>query len=168
MAPNCKFVVDDVESPWMYNPDEAFDFIHGRQMAGSIRDWPALYREIYKNLKPGGYVELQEVDLFVKSDDDLELEKIPNLVKLLSEGQKASASFGKRVDVAPELKQGIIDAGFEDVTEVIHKVGIFCCFIPEFLKYPDLLTSVFLDADWPVAKRSKTKGNWPLPTAANA
>ena len=36
VPPNCKFYVDDVESEWTFGPHEAFDFIHGRTMCGSI------------------------------------------------------------------------------------------------------------------------------------
>lgn len=52
VAPNSEFLVDDVESEWTYMPEEAFDVIHGRGMAGSIKDWEKLYSQIYKHLKP--------------------------------------------------------------------------------------------------------------------
>src|SRR6201996_5073310 len=60
VPPNCMFYVDDVESEWTFGPDEAFDFIHGRAIGGSIANFEILYRRIYDNLKPGGWVEIQE------------------------------------------------------------------------------------------------------------
>jgi SAM-dependent methyltransferase len=32
---NCKFIVDDIESEWLYRPHEAFDYIHGRGLGGA-------------------------------------------------------------------------------------------------------------------------------------
>ncbi len=32
---NCKFIVDDIESDWLYKPNEAFDYIHGRGLGGA-------------------------------------------------------------------------------------------------------------------------------------
>jgi hypothetical protein len=46
VPPNVKFEVDDVESEWTYN--FGFDFIFCRYMAGSIGDWPKLFRSVYK------------------------------------------------------------------------------------------------------------------------
>ena len=46
-----------------------FDFIHVRNLAQSIRDWPRLMKEIYRCTKPGGYVELCELGMMFHSDD---------------------------------------------------------------------------------------------------
>jgi trans-aconitate methyltransferase len=66
--PNCRFFVDDVESAWTYN--EKFDFVHGRAMGGSIKDWQSLLEQIYDNLTEDGWVELQEYEAVYRSDDD--------------------------------------------------------------------------------------------------
>jgi SAM-dependent methyltransferase len=76
VPPNCKFTIDDVESDWLYTRAEAFDYIHGRGLGGSIGDWPRLYSEVYKHLKPGGWLEMQEYEAWVKSDDDPEMENV--------------------------------------------------------------------------------------------
>ncbi|KKA22693.1 hypothetical protein T310_3279 [Rasamsonia emersonii CBS 393.64] len=59
--PNCRFFVDDVESPWTFE-EEKFDYVHGRAMAGAIRDWDALLEQVYANLTEDGWVELQEIN----------------------------------------------------------------------------------------------------------
>src|SRR4051794_18689006 len=64
VPPNCRFVIDDVESEWPYR--EKFDVIHARTLCGSIRDWPRLYQQIFDHLKPGGWVEFQEYEAWVK------------------------------------------------------------------------------------------------------
>ncbi|KNB20725.1 hypothetical protein FOXG_17657 [Fusarium oxysporum f. sp. lycopersici 4287] len=35
----------------------------------SIPNWPEYLNKIYQNLAPGGYVEIQEIDVIMKSDD---------------------------------------------------------------------------------------------------
>lgn len=56
------------------------------------------------------------------SDDDPELARAPNTLRMLQEDDKASVTFGKRINIAAGVKQGLIDAGFEDVTDVVRRV----------------------------------------------
>src|SRR5450432_1365299 len=49
LPPNCAFEIDDCENSWPYKLDQGFDFIHIRSMAGSITDWPKLFRQAYKH-----------------------------------------------------------------------------------------------------------------------
>jgi SAM-dependent methyltransferase len=123
VPPNCKFLVDDLESDWVWSPSEAFDFIHGKGLGGSIRDWPRLYRQIYRHLKPGGWIEMQEYEGLVASDDDPELLKAPYLNYWQHLVNKALVQIGKKFNVAGEQKQHMIDAGFVDVREDIYKVS---------------------------------------------
>jgi len=124
VPPNCIFYVDDFESEWTFGPDEAFDFIHGRGIGGSVNDFGLLYSRIYRNLKPGGWVEVDEYESYISSDDDPNLEKIPNITKWLALCNEASAKFGKSISIAPEQKQYMIDAGFHNVRDDIYKVPI--------------------------------------------
>ncbi|EER37581.1 methyltransferase [Histoplasma capsulatum var. duboisii H88] len=122
VPPNCKFYVDDVESEWVYTPNEAFDFIHARGMGGSIKDWNMLYNRALQHLKPGGWIEMQEYEAWVSSDDDPTLKKCPNTARWLALIDEASIKFGKRMNVAREQKQHLIDAGFKDVRDDVYKV----------------------------------------------
>ncbi|ORY60583.1 S-adenosyl-L-methionine-dependent methyltransferase [Pseudomassariella vexata] len=69
VPPNVRFMVDDVESPWLH-PRNHFDYIHSRHTVMAIRDWEALLRRSYEHLKPGGWVELQEIYHFPMSEND--------------------------------------------------------------------------------------------------
>ncbi|PHH63927.1 hypothetical protein CDD82_1823 [Ophiocordyceps australis] len=60
LPPNVRFVVDDVESPWLYQLNH-FDYIHSRHTVMAIRDWTRLFRRAHEHLKPGGWIELQEI-----------------------------------------------------------------------------------------------------------
>ena len=87
-----------MESPWAFTKTERFDFIHGRTLGGSVRDWTKLYQQAYRYLKPGvralllsysvclkllnrqqGWIELQEWGMGIHSDEDLDLVKTPSL-----------------------------------------------------------------------------------------
>ncbi|KAF2872768.1 S-adenosyl-L-methionine-dependent methyltransferase [Massariosphaeria phaeospora] len=58
VPPNCKFVVDDFEQDWLHN--KPFDYIHTRAISTAVKDWPHFLQQAYTNLKPGGWLELQE------------------------------------------------------------------------------------------------------------
>lgn len=61
VPPNCKFTMDDAEKPWTY-ADNTFDFIHFRNVAQAISNWPAVMAEAYRCLKPGGYIEMADTN----------------------------------------------------------------------------------------------------------
>jgi SAM-dependent methyltransferase len=119
---NCKFYVDDMESEWTFNPEEAFDFIHGRALAGSIANFDLLFRRIYENLKPGGWVEMQEFQSTIYSDDDPLLLKAPNTKKWSLSCCEAVEKAGFFGPIAEVQRQKLINAGFTDVHEDVYKV----------------------------------------------
>jgi len=118
---NCQFYIDDAESEWSFT--EPFDLIHGRALCGSVRNWPRFYMEALRNLSPGGWMEMQEQEFSVSSDDD-SINSAPRTREWIAELDRASAHFGKRLDVAHKLKEWMADAGFVDVREEIIKVPI--------------------------------------------
>ncbi|KAL2142528.1 hypothetical protein VTI28DRAFT_1085 [Corynascus sepedonium] len=63
VPPNVRFMVDDVESPWLH-PRNYFDYIHSRHTVMAIKDWPKLMRRALEHLRPGGWFEMQEVHHF--------------------------------------------------------------------------------------------------------
>lgn len=67
VPPNCEFLIDDCTQDWIFhNP---FDFIHTRAMVAAIRNWDRLFEQAYANLKPGGYIECQELTFPIKCMD---------------------------------------------------------------------------------------------------
>lgn len=119
MPPNCYFEVDDYESDWSFS--RPFDFIHGRELTGSVRDYPELFRRIKNNLVPGGWAEMGEVAAEAFSDDD-SLQRAPNLREWMRLQEEAGLKFGKKMNVAQHYKQWMIDAGFKNVKEEVYKV----------------------------------------------
>lgn len=76
-----------------------------------------------RHTKPGGWINQLEMSIIPKSDDGSLTQD-----HLLSEWSRlfidAAEKFGKSFVVINDMKQRIIDAGFEDVTEVRYKVPL--------------------------------------------
>ena len=119
---NCKFYIEDAEGEWEYSPEEHFDFVHGRGMCGSIGDFPKFYHEAFRNLKPGGWIEMQEYEGALGSDDDT-INQAPWIKQWVELIDEASTKFGKRMNVAYQHPQWLKDAGFVDVREEVYKVS---------------------------------------------
>ncbi|KAJ5719829.1 hypothetical protein N7493_006707 [Penicillium malachiteum] len=115
VPPNLRFLVDDAESPWLFSSTRPFDFIHIRDLGGSIADWPRLLNQAYANLKPG------DGSITLKSDDD-SLRLAPTLCEFLGRLQQASEAFHRPMNIAEGHRQGLVEAGFEDVRDEVYKV----------------------------------------------
>ncbi|KAK5940345.1 hypothetical protein PMZ80_007765 [Knufia obscura] len=121
VPPNCSFYIDDAETRWTF--EEPFDFIHGRALCGAIADWPEFDAQAHRNLKPGGWLEMQEYECCLHSDDDT-LDQAPLSKDWLEKMDFASSKTGKRLNVAHLHRQWMIDAGFVEVEEQVHKIPI--------------------------------------------
>ncbi|KAF5615166.1 methyltransferase [Fusarium tjaetaba] len=120
---NCMFHVDDYEDEWTYRESEKFDYIHGRALSGTSADWMKFYKQALNNMKPGGYMEMQEYDAWIFSDDD-SCDRAPWTMEWVNKLDEASKMFGKQINVAKYHKQWMIDAGFEDVVERVYRIPI--------------------------------------------
>jgi SAM-dependent methyltransferase len=119
--PNCKFEIDDVTSPWTWEPN-SFDFINIRALYGSIPDWPKLYAEVFNHLKPGGWIHQLEMSIQFKSDDGT-LKPDHILSQWSDVFHEAGEKFGKSFKVH-DLPMRVVEAGFEEVHEVWYKVPV--------------------------------------------
>ncbi|KAK7985435.1 hypothetical protein PG988_003057 [Apiospora saccharicola] len=120
--PNCHFVREDAEEEWVH--DSAFDYIHVRMMTICFKDPSAMVRKIYDNLQPGGWVEHQEIGADQLAADPESEELIENdpfsLREYMRRVIKGAANLGRDIDVAPKLKDWMVEAGFVDVT--VHQI----------------------------------------------
>lgn len=124
VPPNLRFLVDDAESPWLFSASRPFDFIHARDLGGAIADWPRLLRQAYVRLRPGGWIELQEFEVTLRSDDDT-LRLAPTLCEFLGRLHEASEAFHRPMNIAEGHRQRLIEAGFADVRDEVYKVRLF-------------------------------------------
>lgn len=94
---------------------------------GSIDDWTKYYQQAFRALKPGGWFQQLEMSILTRCDDDT-LDKYED--KVLQEwgplfiNAADSPKFGRTLDIWKDMKQRMLDAGFEDVHQVDYKVPI--------------------------------------------
>ncbi|KAE8155233.1 putative methyltransferase [Aspergillus avenaceus] len=119
VPPNCVFEIDDFELEWNFT--EPFDFIHARGIEGSVKDFPQLFRQARKNLRPGGWFEVMEPTVGIFSDDD-SVSQAPHLSEWKDKLIEASVKFGKEMGVAKDYKKWMVEAGLKNVKEEIYKV----------------------------------------------
>ncbi|WEW57499.1 hypothetical protein PRK78_002966 [Emydomyces testavorans] len=119
---NCSFVIDDACEKWCY-PLNHFDLVHIRQLYGSVADWPDLYSSIYSHLKPGGWVDQQEMSVEFKSDDGSLPDDHP-LRRWSRYMLQAGEISGKTFKIVDQARDHLANAGFVNVTERRHKVPV--------------------------------------------
>ncbi|KAF9872330.1 polyketide synthase [Colletotrichum karsti] len=109
---NVRFLVDDVEDTWLNGND--FDFVHLRNMVPILKSPVGLLRNAYEHMKPGGWVELQDVDGQVHCDDNTVPEDWP-LVRFTHHLVDAFAKFGTNSHAAVFGRQYLEQAGFVNI-----------------------------------------------------
>ncbi|QPC73229.1 hypothetical protein HYE68_003981 [Fusarium pseudograminearum] len=118
---NLQFQIDDCTQEWTI-PHNSLDYVHMRWLVGSIADWTALFKEAYKSLKPGGWVETYEPSATVESDDNSVLpgSAMNQWQKFFVEG---GCKMGRPFTVFQDelQKKGMQEAGFVDIEEINFK-----------------------------------------------
>ncbi|KAI5275195.1 hypothetical protein E4T47_01714 [Aureobasidium subglaciale] len=120
VPPNLAFEIDDLEKDWLWQAS-SFDLVHCRFMFMSISDWPSMLAQAHHTLRPGGYIELAELDLHPAPA--FEGRSGPPLVSEWFATQ--SSILGKKgfdMRIASKFKQILLAAGFKDVVEVVRPV----------------------------------------------
>ncbi|PLN80420.1 methyltransferase [Aspergillus taichungensis] len=119
IPPNCRFEVDDYEAPWSYS--QPFDFIHGRELEGFVRDYDRLFTQALANLKPNGWFEIASIEVTSTSDDGTH-HKAKCLMEAVENMHTASETFGKSMKTVSTWKGRMEKAGFVNVHEDIYKL----------------------------------------------
>lgn len=120
VPPNLQFLVDDAEADWTF--EQKFDFIHIRNMTGSIADWPALLQRCLAHLKPGGWVEFGDFEPWGSTDDN-SLPEDSSYHTWQLHLHEAADKAGRSMNIVPQMKGMLQDAGSVDVREDVFKVS---------------------------------------------
>lgn len=137
VPPNCKFLIDDMEDDWV--DDQPFDYIHGRYLACSIKNYPRLLKQCYKHTAPGGWVEMQDWDLRIYSEDGST--KGTSIQQYYDHVLPAFERTGVVVYPGPSLEKWFREAGFVDIHVEKYRVPL---------------------GTWPKDPYYKTLGTWNL------
>ncbi|ODM22451.1 hypothetical protein SI65_00039 [Aspergillus cristatus] len=114
IPPNLKFEVDDYNLEWLDH--NKYDLIHARELLGTVPSWPEMYRKVLGALKPGGWFQQADPQVFLTSSyDTLGPDHVYHQWNplLIGAGKKAGLDF----DSAPHMKRWLEEAGFINVTE---------------------------------------------------
>lgn len=131
VPPNVHFLIDDAtEDEWLWEPNH-FDFIHLSHMTGSMPSFKRLLAQTLKHLKPGAYIECQEIDPKPQCDDK-------TMPPENSDGGYSEFAMHDWLDlnvrsgrdsdpprqfrIAHRIEQWMKDVGFVDVEQRVSKV----------------------------------------------
>ncbi|KAF5989750.1 TAM domain-containing protein [Fusarium bulbicola] len=121
VPPNLKFLVDDIEDEWMHGGD--FDFVHMRCISHWLKDEVKVLRQAHDHMKPGAWIEIQELDARANCDDGSLAPDAP-LAKFFDTAEQAVASFGMKFRAGENLREPLEKAGFTNVSCKVLKVPI--------------------------------------------
>lgn len=103
-----------------------FDFIHLRNISQGINSWENLFYEMYRSVKPGGWVQLGESGPLLQCDDGSM--KKNNGLKLIFEllNLDALPTIGRMIPTKDQMQEMFESAGFVDIECVRVKQPIGC------------------------------------------
>jgi trans-aconitate methyltransferase len=113
LPPNCRFEINDAEEEWSYK--EPFDYIHGRALLTCFKDPRSILASVFANLTAGGYFELQDPIMPLKSIDG-SLDGT-HLGEFQTQCMAAAKALGRPWTNGKNYAQRMREAGFEDVVE---------------------------------------------------
>lgn len=116
VPPNCIFECDDVTKPFTW--EHKFDLVHIRQMNGQLptAEWDKLYKRVYDNLAPGGWIEQVEPSSTLLCDDET-MPKDSLLARFAADMDAVVAQTGNNMWVNKLMRSGIEGAGFTKICE---------------------------------------------------
>ncbi|KAF2402714.1 S-adenosyl-L-methionine-dependent methyltransferase [Trichodelitschia bisporula] len=108
---NCNFLIDDAEEEWVY--DHKFDFIHSRMLTLGIHNWPRYFQQTWNWLKPGGWMEVQEVVFPVCHEGDVDAEA--PMLKWSQYVRDAAAADNIDTQASTKFRKYLEDQGFVNI-----------------------------------------------------
>ncbi|KAJ9142423.1 Methyltransferase domain-containing protein [Pleurostoma richardsiae] len=117
VPPNLKFEIEDCTQEWTF-ADSSLDYVHIRALVGSIVDWNAFFKQAYRCIKPGGFLESYEPSMTLESDDSSvgDNTAMAQWGRFFVEGGKKLGRSFLVVDEGVQ-KKAMEEAGFVDIQE---------------------------------------------------
>ncbi|KAH6689579.1 S-adenosyl-L-methionine-dependent methyltransferase [Plectosphaerella plurivora] len=127
IPPNLSFEIDDCTKEWTWDVG-TFDFVHIRYLFGSIKDWVGLYKEAFRVLKPGAYLESVETEATYFSDDGTVTNDGSTALggkfgEMFIEAGKITGNSMSLITDGTQV-EAMKEAGFVDIQEVTYKLPI--------------------------------------------
>lgn len=124
LPPNLANFIEDCTSVWSW-PDDCFDLVHIRCLNGSVKSWETLFKDAYRCVKPGGYVESCELSVRIESDDG-SVTKNSCMYRWGELFTDAAKVLGRSFTVIEDdlQRKGMEEAGFVDIQEKEFKIPL--------------------------------------------
>ncbi|KAH7632727.1 S-adenosyl-L-methionine-dependent methyltransferase [Sordaria sp. MPI-SDFR-AT-0083] len=123
VPPNVRFFVEDSSEEWIYPPNY-FNYIHTRYTLGCWSDMKSqIIQRAFDHLKPGGWLECQELNVLPVCDDG----SMTDDYKLLQWAQDmdvASRAADRELIIGDDIKQWLEEVGFVDVQQMVLKLPV--------------------------------------------
>ncbi|KAF4963490.1 hypothetical protein FSARC_8499 [Fusarium sarcochroum] len=124
VPPNLKFQIDDAQLDWTFEP-ASFDFIHVRYMHGAFDDWPKLYHQMFKALKPGGWFQHIEPNIHLKCENPDSVAENETFKQWAQLFYDAGDKIGRTFKVTDGIMQDSArEAGFEEIVHKVHTIPL--------------------------------------------
>ncbi|KAK7408530.1 hypothetical protein QQX98_009290 [Neonectria punicea] len=126
VPPNVSFQIDDFTQEWTF-PDGSLDYVHMRWLIGCVTDWTALFQQVFRALKPGGWIESFECNGFFESDDGTVTPEsaMAQWGSFFREGAKKLGSKASFTVVRDEVqRKALKETGFINIQEEPIKIPI--------------------------------------------
>lgn len=120
---NVQFLIDDAEQEDWAVPLDYYDFIHTRMMLGSFDNFRSIIGRSFKYLKPGGWMESQDLYIIPQCDDN----SMPDdwaFKEWTAYMDDAAMDADRPLRTANKLKRWYTEAGFVDVHEKVYRLPI--------------------------------------------
>jgi metalloendopeptidase OMA1, mitochondrial len=122
VVPNCTCYLENSETEdWDLFPDHTnLDFVHMRGMGPCFNSFWGMVQKVYKNLRPGGWIELQDMLYETLSANDgqpLTSDSGSALARLFPSLAAGMAILGRDVHKSRLFKEYLTSAGFVDIEE---------------------------------------------------
>ncbi|KXH60988.1 methyltransferase domain-containing protein [Colletotrichum salicis] len=115
---NCSFEIDDLELDWPW--EQPFDYIFSRSAAGSWSDFRTMIQRVYDHLEPGGYFEVQDLEL-PSFCDDASVPPDAALYRWEHALVDASNELGRPLNYARDCLDDLHDVGFVEIHHQLYK-----------------------------------------------
>ncbi|KAG4282237.1 hypothetical protein FPRO04_13358 [Fusarium proliferatum] len=89
-------------------------------MIASFKDWPGIFCQAFRNLEPGGYIEVQDNGYPLASDDGTIHNT--NILRWSELMVNAANKIGRSITVASKFKSMLEDVGFIDIVEIKKRI----------------------------------------------
>ena len=121
IPPNVKFIVDDLEDEWVLGAH--FDLIHVRHVLPVLRNVEHLLATAYDHLRPGGWLDLQELGGEICCDDG-SLRPGSALTRFLDLCFESMMVYGMNFRVANTISRPLAALGYSNISRQVHKAPI--------------------------------------------